>query len=139
MCLFCCYCLLFSFSFFPWVGIVCPGGYADLAQACLWVYRLLLSSPCGPRLPKPSGCRCLAAARGALLVSPFNVKWRCSVQAGSVEGSMFCLLRVVFPVRCISNISPRFYFRKHTFCFLPLVTILEFCVLSLCCETIITI
>jgi hypothetical protein len=32
---------------------------------------------------------------------------------------------VVFPVRCISSISPRFYFRKHAFCFLPQVSILE--------------
>jgi hypothetical protein len=30
-----------------------------------------------------------------------------------------------FPVICISNISPRFYFRKHAFCFLPLAAILE--------------
>jgi hypothetical protein len=51
------------FSFFPgWVS-VCPGGYADLAQGCLWEYRIPLSSPCGPRLPKPSGYCCLAAAR----------------------------------------------------------------------------
>jgi hypothetical protein len=34
-CLFCCYCLLFSFSFFPGWGSVRPGGYADLAQGCL--------------------------------------------------------------------------------------------------------
>jgi hypothetical protein len=32
---------------------------------------------------------------------------------------------VVFPVRCISSISPRFYFRRHAFCFHPLATILE--------------
>jgi hypothetical protein len=32
---------------------------------------------------------------------------------------------VVFPVMCISSISPRFYFRKHAFCFLPLAVILE--------------
>jgi hypothetical protein len=38
MCLFCSYCLLLSFSFFPRWGSVCPGGYADLAQACLWEY-----------------------------------------------------------------------------------------------------
>jgi hypothetical protein len=45
----------FFFSFFPgWVS-VCPGGYADLAQGCLWEYRVLLSSLCGPCLPKPSG------------------------------------------------------------------------------------
>jgi hypothetical protein len=54
MCLFCCYCLLFSFSFFPGWGSVCPGGYADLAQGCLWEYHILLSSPCGPHLSKPS-------------------------------------------------------------------------------------
>jgi hypothetical protein len=30
-----------------------------------------------------------------------------------------------FPARCISSISPRFYFRKHAFCFLPVVAILK--------------
>jgi hypothetical protein len=60
-CLFCCYCLLFSFSFFPEWGLVCPGVYADLAQGCLWEYCVPLSSPCGPHLPKRSGCCCLAA------------------------------------------------------------------------------
>jgi hypothetical protein len=39
MCLYCCYCLLLSFSFFPRWRSVCPGGYAALAQACLWEYR----------------------------------------------------------------------------------------------------
>jgi hypothetical protein len=62
---------------------------------------------------------------GALLVSPFNVKRRCYVQAGGVEESKFCLFSVVFPVRCISSVSPRFYFRKHAFCFLTLATMLE--------------
>jgi hypothetical protein len=47
--------------FFPGWGSVCPGGYADLAQGCLWEYRVLLRSPCGPYLPKPSGCWRLAA------------------------------------------------------------------------------
>jgi hypothetical protein len=42
-----------------------------------------------------------------------------------VEESKFCLFSVVFPVRCISSVSPWFYFRKHAFCFIPLVTILE--------------
>jgi hypothetical protein len=32
---------------------------------------------------------------------------------------------MVFPVRCISSVSPRFSFRRHAFCFLPLATILE--------------
>jgi hypothetical protein len=63
MCL-CSYCLLLSFSFFPGWGLVCPGGYADLAQGCLWEYCIPLSSPCGPRLPKPSGRGRLAAAQG---------------------------------------------------------------------------
>jgi hypothetical protein len=49
------------FSFFPGWGSVCPGGYTDLAQGCLWEYHVLLSSPCGLRLPKPSGCWCLVA------------------------------------------------------------------------------
>jgi hypothetical protein len=62
---------------------------------------------------------------GALLVSLLNMKWRCYVRAGGVEESKFCLFLVVFPVRCISSVSPRFYFRKHAFCFLPLVAILE--------------
>jgi hypothetical protein len=35
------------FSFFPGWGLVCPGGYADLAQGCLWEYCMLLSSPAG--------------------------------------------------------------------------------------------
>jgi hypothetical protein len=51
------------FSFFPAWGSVCSGGYADLAQGCLWEYCVPLSSPCGPRLPKPSGHCCLAVAR----------------------------------------------------------------------------
>jgi hypothetical protein len=60
MCLYCSYCLLLSFSFFPGGGLVFPGGYADLAQGCLWEYRVLLSSPC-LCLPKPSGHGRLAA------------------------------------------------------------------------------
>jgi hypothetical protein len=62
---------------------------------------------------------------GALLLFPLNMKWRCYARAGDVEESKFCLFWVVFPVRCISSISPRFYFRRHAFCFLPLAAILE--------------
>jgi hypothetical protein len=62
---------------------------------------------------------------GTLLVSPFNVKWECYTWVGGVEQSKFCLFSVTFPVRCISSVSPRFYSRKHAFCFLPLVTIME--------------
>jgi hypothetical protein len=109
--LYCSYCLLLSFSFFPGWRSVCPGGYAVLAQGCLWEYHV--TCPC---LPKP----------GALLVSPFNVKWRFSASAGGVEGSKFCLFLMVLPVRCVSSVSPRFYYRRHAFCFLPLATILEY-------------
>jgi hypothetical protein len=62
---------------------------------------------------------------GTLLVSPFTMELGCYVWAGGVEESEFFLFLVVFPVRCVSSISPRFYFRTYTFCFLPLVTILE--------------
>jgi hypothetical protein len=61
----------------------------------------------------------------ALMVSPFNVKWRFSAQAGGVEGSKFCLFSVAFPARCVSIVSPRFHCRRHTFCFFPLAAILE--------------
>jgi hypothetical protein len=114
----------FFFSFFPGWGSVCPGGYVDLAPGCLWEYRLPLSSPCGLHLPSRLGAA-IWRQPGALLVSPFNVKWRCSAQAGGVEESKFCLFSVVFPVRCFSSISPRFYFKRHIFCFLPLAAILE--------------
>jgi hypothetical protein len=61
----------------------------------------------------------------AFLVSLFNVKWRFSALAGGVEGSKFCLFSVVLPARCVSSASPRFHYRRHTFCFLPLAAILE--------------
>jgi hypothetical protein len=109
------------FSFFTGLGSVCPGGYADLAQGCLLEYCMLLSSPCGLCLPKPSGHYHLAVA----CEPPFNVKWRCYVQAAGVEESKFCLFSAVFPVRCMSSIFPRFYLRRHAFCFLPLAAILE--------------
>jgi hypothetical protein len=51
---YCSYCLVLSFSFFPRWGSVCPGGYADLAQGCLWKCHIPLSSPC-PFLSKSSG------------------------------------------------------------------------------------
>jgi hypothetical protein len=58
--------LITQFLFFsPGWGLVCPGGYADLAQGCLWEYHVPLSSPCGPRLSKPSGPGPLAVARGS--------------------------------------------------------------------------
>jgi hypothetical protein len=72
----------------------------------------------------PYGCRPLAAP-GALLVSPFNVKWRFSAPAGDVEGSQLCLFSVIMPAKCVSSVSPRFHYRRVAFCFLPLAAILE--------------
>jgi hypothetical protein len=62
---------------------------------------------------------------GALLVSPFNVEWGCYAWAWCVEVLEFCLFLVVFLARYIFSVSPKFYFRLHTFCFLLLVAILE--------------
>jgi hypothetical protein len=41
--------------------------------------------------------------------------WRCRSFASSCG----------FSCKVFSSISPRFYFKKHTFCFLPLVTIFK--------------
>jgi hypothetical protein len=121
-CLYCSYWLLLSFSFFS-PGGGCPAGYPALAQGCLWEYlstaKLTLSTSSQAVWAWATG------SLGALLVSPFNVKWRCSVPAGGVEGSKFCLFSVVLPARCVSSVSPRFHYRRHVFCFLPLATILE--------------
>jgi hypothetical protein len=74
-CLYCSYCLLLSFSFFPGWRLVCPGGYAALAQGCLWDYhgtaKLTLSASSQAIWARATG------GPGALLVSPFNMKWRC--------------------------------------------------------------
>jgi hypothetical protein len=42
-----------------------------------------------------------------------------------VEGSKLCLFSVIMPAKCVSSISPRFHYRRLTFCFLPLAAILE--------------
>jgi hypothetical protein len=122
-CLYCSYCLLLSFSFFPGWRLVCPGGYAALAQAYLWEYRdtakLTWSASSQAVWALATG------GPGALLVSPFNVKWRFSVPAGGVEGSKLCLFSVIMPAKCVSSVSPRFHHRRLAFCFLPLAAILE--------------
>jgi hypothetical protein len=64
-------------------------------------------------------------APGGLLGSPFNVKWRFSALAGDVEESKLCLFSVIMPAKCVSSVSPRFHYRRLTFCFLPLAAILE--------------
>jgi hypothetical protein len=109
-CLYCSYCLLLSFSFFPGWRSVCPGGYAALAQACLWEYcgtvKLTWSvSSQAVWAPATGGL-------GALLVSPFKVKGRFSAPAGGVEGSKLCLFSVIMPGKCVSSVSPRFHYRR---------------------------
>jgi hypothetical protein len=113
----------FSVSlFFPGWRSVCAGGYAALAQGCLWEYhstaKLTLSVSSQAVWARVTG------GPGALLVSLFNMKWRCSAPAGGVEGSTFCLFSVVLPARCVSSVSPRFHYRRH-FLLFPLATILE--------------
>jgi hypothetical protein len=72
-----------------------------------------------------AGYELASGGAGALLVSLFNLVVGCCVQAGDVKVLEFCLFLAVFPARYISSIFLRVYFRKHDFCFLPLVTILE--------------
>jgi hypothetical protein len=119
---YCSYCLLLSFSFFPRWGLVCPGGYADLAQSCLWKYLIPLSSPC-PHLPKPSRHGRLVAARGPswFLHSTCGGDTLHRLEVWKGQG----LFLVALPARCVSSVSPRFHFRRHAFSFLPLAAILE--------------
>jgi hypothetical protein len=109
--------------FFPGWRLVCPGGYAALTQACLWedhgTVKLTLSVSSQAVLAWVTG------GPGALLVSPFNMKWRFSAPAGGVEGSKFCLFSVILPAKCVSSVSPRFHYKRLSFCFLPLAAILE--------------
>jgi hypothetical protein len=115
--------LITQFLFFPRVEVSLSRGYAALAQACLWEYRgttklTWSASSQAFWVPATSGL-------GALLVSLFNVKWRFSAQAGGVEGSKLCLFSVIMPAKCVSSVSPRFHYKRLTFCFLLLATILE--------------
>jgi hypothetical protein len=84
---------------------------------------MLLSSPGGLLLS--SRLYLVSDVTGALLVSLFTVEWGCYAWARDLAVLEFCLFLVVFAALCFSSVSPRFYFRKHAFCFLPLVTILE--------------
>jgi hypothetical protein len=120
VCLICSYCLLLSFSFFPGWRSVCPGGMLRWPRLVCGSTAVAWSSP-GPHLPKPSGRQRL----GALLVSPVNVKWRFSAPAGGVEGSKLYLFSVIMPAKCVFGVSPRFHYRRLTFCFLHLGAILE--------------
>jgi hypothetical protein len=42
-----------------------------------------------------------------------------------VEWSKLCLFSVIMPAKYVSSISPRFHYRRLTFCLLPLAAILE--------------
>jgi hypothetical protein len=115
---------LFFLFFFPGWRSVCPWGYADLAQGCLWAYRIPLSSPCGPRLPKPSGCWRLAAAW-----EPF---WSvCLTWSGDAVLRLEVWRSQSFASSCGYSCKMylqhllRFYFGRHAFCFLPLAAIWE--------------
>jgi hypothetical protein len=126
-CLFamCLLLLLFviQFGFFSLFSL--GGGQSVQGAVLIW-----------PRIVCGSTMCCLAhlvtcfsqASRSWCLVarepSWFLMEWGCYAWAGGVKESGFCLFSVVFPVRCTSSVSPRFYFGKHTFCFLPLVAIL---------------
>jgi hypothetical protein len=116
LCLYCSYCLLVSFSFFPEWGqsvqprLVC-GSTAVLRRSLFRVFPTFWARATG--------------GPGALLVSPLNVKWRFSARAGGVEGSEFCLFSVIMPAKCVSSISLRFHYRRIAFCFPPLAAILE--------------
>jgi hypothetical protein len=90
-CLYCSYCLLLSFSFFPGWRSVCPGGYAEVAQGCLWEYhstaKLTLSASSQAVWVQ------VTHGPGALLVSPFNVKWRCSASSISFNRLLEIVVR----------------------------------------------
>jgi hypothetical protein len=123
-CLYCSYCLLLSFSFFS------PDGGQSVQGAMLLWPRLVCGSTTAKLTWSVSSQAVWVPATGgpgALLVSPFNVRWRFSAPAGGVEGSKLCLFSVIMPTKCVSSVSPRFHCRRLAFCFLPLAAILEFC------------
>jgi hypothetical protein len=109
--------LITQFLFFPWVevglsrGLCCSG--PGLSVGVPRTAKLTLS------VSSQAVWVWVTGGPGALLVSLFNMKWRCSVPAGGVEGSKFCLFSVVLPARCVSSISPRFHYMRLTFCFPP--------------------
>jgi hypothetical protein len=116
--------LITQFPFFPWVEVSLSRGL------CCSGPGLSVGVPCTVKLTCSASSQAVWAPAtggpGALLVSPFNVKWRFSVPAGGVEGSKLCLFSVIMPAKCVSSISPRFHYRRLAFCFLPLAAILEF-------------
>jgi hypothetical protein len=113
--------LITQFLFFPRVevslsrGLCCSGPGFSVGVPQYHKAHLVFPSCLGASDWQP----------GVLLVSLFNVKWRFSALAGGVEGSKLCLFSVIMPAKCVCSVSPRFHYRRLTFCFLPLATILE--------------
>jgi hypothetical protein len=99
-------------------------GRGQSVQGDMLIYHVSLSSPWWS-VSSETVWKLASGSVRTLLVSLFNVEWGCYAWAGGVEESKFCFFLVVFPAMHISSVSPRFYFRKHAFCFLPLVTILK--------------
>jgi hypothetical protein len=118
--------LITQFLFFPRVevslsrGLCCSG--PGLSVGVPWYHSTanLTWSASSQAIWAPA-----TGSLGALLVSPFNVNWRFSALAGGVEGSKLCLFSVIMPAKCVSGVSPRFHYRRLTFCFLPLAAFLE--------------
>jgi hypothetical protein len=124
--------LVTQFLFFPWVEV-------DLSRGlCCSGPGLSVGVPCTMKLTWSASSQAIwvpaTGGPGALLVSPFNVKWRFSAAAGGVEGSKLCLFSVIMPAKCVSSVSPRFHYRRLAFCFLPLAAILESPLLTLMIE-----
>jgi hypothetical protein len=112
---------LVLFSFFPWEGFILSRELCWLAQGVLRAAYLLTWWS-----PKPGRSWNLVKREPSWFL---RLTWCGGAVCGlGVEVLEFCLFLVVFPTRCISSISPKVYFRKDAFCFLPLVAILE----SLC-------
>jgi hypothetical protein len=107
---------IIQFVFSLWVGVSLSRRLCWFTMCCLADMVVCISQAVS---------ELASGSAGALQFSLSNVEWGCYAQAGGVEESEFCPLLVVFPARHISSVSPGFYFRKHAFCFLPLVTILE--------------
>jgi hypothetical protein len=114
-CLYCSYCLLPSSSFFPWVevglsrGLCCSG--PGLSVGVPRTMKLTWSTSFQAIWALVTG------GPGALLVSPFNMKWRSSALAGGVEGSKSCLFSVIMPAKCpFAPPKPKqFLFRSTSF------------------------
>jgi hypothetical protein len=122
VCLYCSYCLLVSFSFFPRWRSVCPGAMLLWPRLICGSTVVPWSSP-GLCLPKPSG-RGRLVARGPfwflyLMWSGDSLCWLEVWRGQSYASSQWLCLQSV------SSVSPRFHYRRLALCFLPLAATLE--------------